>query len=298
MADPPIVLDIAWARPSVAEIKATGATGVVRYFSTDSTKNWTLAEFQAYTATGLEVASVWETTTNRALSDYATGQADARAADAQRAADGFPAGMPIHFAVDTDASWDQVTAYFAGVANVLTRDRTGIYGGIRVIEGAAAAGYPFRWQTDAWSSGQISPHTTLYQTGQTALGGNADINHALALDWGQYPRPETDMPLTPEDVAAVVTAVWNHNETDADNNQPVRMGAVMAWMDRIHHNQIIAIDAVKAELDTVNQKMPTGVPQLTDAQITALAAQLAPAIVPALLSAMGHALDGSKPPTA
>lgn len=294
MTDPPIVLDIAWDRPSVSEIKATGAAGVVRYFSNDSSKNWTLVEFQAYTAAGLQVASVWETTATRALSDYATGQADARAADAQRAADGFPPGMPIHFAVDTDASWDQVSAYFAGVANVLTRDRTGIYGGIRVIEGAATAGYPYRWQTDAWSGGIISPRATLYQTGSTAFGGGADINHALATDWGQYPRPGDDMPLNTEDIKAI----WDYSETDADTGKPVRFGAVMAWMDRVHHNHANDIAAVKADVDAVKAAQSAdGAVTLTDAQVTALAQQLAPAIVPALLSAMGHALDGSKPPT-
>lgn len=229
MATPPVVLDLAWAKPTLDQLKATQATGLIRYFSNDPTKNWTLAEFEAYVAAGYEVADVWETTATRALADYTAGQRDAAAADAQRAADGFPAGMPIHFAVDTDASWQQVAPYFAGVANVLTRERTGVYGGLRVIEGAAAAGYPFLWQTSAWSGGVVSPRATLYQTGQTALGGGADINHVLAPDWGQYPRPEVDLPLNDADKAWLKATMQ-----EVAASQPVRDANAYAdlwWLD-------------------------------------------------------------------
>lgn len=282
----PIVVDIAWARPSIAEIKATGAIGVVRYFSNDSTKNWTLDEFRAYTAAGLQVASVWETTATRALSDYATGQADARAADAQRAADGFPRDMPIHFAVDTDTDWAHVAPYFAGAANVLTRDRVGVYGGIRVIEGAAQAGYPFRWQTLAWSGGQISPHATLYQNGSTAFSGGGDINHALAADWGQYPRPEVDMPLTKDDAFTV----WAYKGPGdvPDVHQTLENTAAQSRANGA------AIEALKAELDGLKSAIANlTAPQLTDAQVHALAMQIGPALIPALLQAFGHALDGT-----
>jgi hypothetical protein len=230
MVNPPVVLDIAWLKPTLSQILATGAIGVMRYFSGDSTKNWTLEEFQTYTAGGLEVGSVWETTAGRALADYTAGQADARAADAQRAADGFPADMPIHFAVDIDTDWPSVAPYFAGAANVLTRDRIGVYGGIRVIEGAAAAGYPFLWQTDAWSGGQVSPHATLYQAGGTALGGDADINHALARDWGQYPRPEVYVAtLDPQDKQDIIDGVLRGMQ-----GGPVRDALAFAdlwWLD-------------------------------------------------------------------
>lgn len=299
MANQDVVLDIAWDRPTVDQIRATGAVGVVRYFSADVTKNWTLQEFRDYTAAGLMVASVWETTAGRALADYTAGQADARAADAQRAADGFPADMPIHFAVDTDTDWAHVAPYFAGVANVLTRDRVGVYGGLQVIEGAAAAGYPFRWQTAAWSGGQVSPHATLYQAG-TALGGQADTNHVMAQDWGQYPRPEVDMPLTPDDI----NAIWAHPLVDAMDNKPRPASAYLAWMDKIHQGQSDQINAVKADVDALKAALPAGALQLTDAQLQALAQAVAPAVaqavapvlVPALLAAMGHALDGSTPP--
>lgn len=297
MTNSPVVVDIAWAKPSIAEIKATGAIGVVRYFSNDPTKNWTLAEFQAYTAAGLAVASVWETVATRALSDYATGQADAREADAQRAAAGFPADMPIHFAVDTDTDWAHVAGYFAGAANVLTRDRVGVYGGIRVIEGAAQAGYPFRWQTLAWSGGRISPLATLYQNGSSAFSGGGDINLALAADWGQYPRQEADMPLTPQekqDIAdLVVQTLFNApvpNLAEPDGKGGVFSETFIHLPERADLNAATTQRAIAALAQQVAQ---LGTPTLSDAQVATLAQHLVQNLIPAMLQAFGHALDGT-----
>lgn len=197
-----IAIDIAWARPTVAQILATGAVGVLRYFSTDSTKNLTAAEVTAYHAAGLGVADVWETTATRSTQGYQAGVDDANLAEGQRAADGLPAGSPIYFATDTDTDWASVADYYRGTHDVLGNltsgvPRTSVYGGIRVINGAYGAGYRILWQTDAWSGGQLSPHAVLYQGGGTVLGGNADINQILAADWGQYPRPTPPVPPAP-----------------------------------------------------------------------------------------------------
>lgn len=57
-------------------------------------------------------------------------------------------------------------------------------------------------------------------------------------------------------------------------------------------NETVAIktelDAVKAAVAAVSNI------KLTDAQVQALAAQLVPVIVPQLVAALGHALDGTK----
>jgi hypothetical protein len=206
----PIVLDIAWERPTVAEILAVGnVVGVIRYASTDPTKNLTAAEVAAYHAAGIGTAMVWETTTGRATQGYQAGVDDAGLAMAQRQADGLPDDEPIYAAVDTDTDWPSVADYFRGFHDVVGSDSQGIpltgpYGGFHVIEGAYADGYRHLWQTLAWSNGQVSSHAVLYQDGRTALGGAADINQVLAPDWGQYPRPEVDMPLTPADVDTIL----------------------------------------------------------------------------------------------
>lgn len=195
-------IDIAWDRPTTADIKASGAVGVLRYFSNDSTKNLTAAEVGEYHAAGLGVADVWETTTGRATQGYAAGAADARAAEAQRAADGLPADQTIYLAVDEDTSWASVQPYFDGAASVLGNDahgipRTGVYGGFAVIEGAHAHGLRRLWQTLAWSGGQRSAHAVLYQDGSTLFSGGADVNQILAADWGQYPNPTPPAPPAP-----------------------------------------------------------------------------------------------------
>lgn len=194
-------IDIAWARPTVAQIKATGAKWVARYLSTDSSKNLTAAEVREYAAAGIGTVVVWETTAGRATAGYAAGVSDARAAEAQRQADGLPAAMPIHFAVDEDVPWASVAQYFAGAASVVSRALTGTYGGFNVIEGAHAAGYHYLWQTVAWSAGRWSQWATIRQTGGTVLSGGADVDYAEATDFGEYPRPTTpSKPPTPTPV--------------------------------------------------------------------------------------------------
>jgi hypothetical protein len=192
-------IDIAWARPTVAQIKATGAKWVARYLSTDSSKNLTATEVRDYAAAGIGTVVVWETTAGRATAGYAAGAADARAAEAQRQADGLPAAMPIHFAVDEDVPWSSVAPYFAGAASVVSKALTGTYGGFDVIEGAHAAGYHYLWQTTAWSAGRWSQWATIRQTGGTVLGGSADTDYAESKDFGEYPLPTTPTPTPPED---------------------------------------------------------------------------------------------------
>lgn len=205
-----LVLDIAWARPTTAQIKATGAVGVMRYFSPDGTKNLTAAEVIDYTANGLAVGTVFESTAGRATAGQAAGVADAQLAEQQRAAVGLPDTHIHHFAVDSDVSWSSVQAYFAGAASVVGMARVGTYGSFRVVEGAYGYGIRKLWQTLAWSGGQVSSRATLYQDGGTLLGGSADTNRTLAADWGQYPRPgEVDVPLTPAEIDAVGTNAAN-----------------------------------------------------------------------------------------
>jgi hypothetical protein len=219
-------IDLAWSRPTVDQIKATGAHWVARYFSNDDSKDLHASEVTAYPAAGLSIVAVWETTTGRARDGRAAGIADAQNADAQRKAVGLPSSMPIHFAVDEDTTWASVAPYFAGVASVIGQARTGVYGGYQVIEGACAAGYRYLWQTVAWSGGLWSAHATIRQTGGTTLGGAADWDTAMAADFGQYPRPtapqETDM--TPDQAAQLKAlydlltpyAGWGYRNADAD----------------------------------------------------------------------------------
>lgn len=191
-------IDIAWDRPTISQILATGAKFVARYFSPDATKNLTAAEVRDYATAGLATVTVWEGTATRALDGYAAGQADAHAAERERAAVGLPSDHVHHFAVDTDTDWASVKPYFDGVASVIGQHRTGLYGGIRVISGAYTAGYRYLWQTDAWSYGRWDPHATIRQEGGTVLAGQADLDEAEAADFGQYPRTAAPKPPAPK----------------------------------------------------------------------------------------------------
>lgn len=284
-------IDFAWSKPTAAEAKAAGARWAAGYYSNDPSKNLTASLVSEYIAAGLSIVGVWETTTSRATAGYSAGVYDAQTADSQRAGVGLPDTAVIHLAVDEDTDWASVEQYFAGASSVLGQHRVGVYGGIRVIAGAAAAGYTYLWQADAWSNGQWDPHATIHQESTTLFGGNADVDYAEVPDFGQTPHPEVDMPLTPADVQAI----WNYSETDADTGKPVRFGAVMAWMDRIHHNQANAVAEVKSELDAVKAAVAAvSEVKLTDAQVSALVAQIVPVLVPQLVTALGHQLDGTK----
>ena len=200
-------IDVAWDKPSVADIKATGAKWVARYFSTDPTKDLTPGEVSQYTAAGLAIVTVWETSTGRALQGAHAGVQDAQAAMQERAACGLPQTCPIHFAVDMDAQWSQVQSYFDGVTSVLGKDLTGVYGGIKIANGAHTYGLKYIWQADAWSYGQWSAWATIRQTGGTTLGGGADFDYAEVPDFGQYPRPEEIVtPQDKQDIANLVLA--------------------------------------------------------------------------------------------
>jgi hypothetical protein len=293
-----IGVDIAWARPSVAQIQGTGARFVARYLSTDPSKNLTAAEVTAYRAAGLGTVVVWETTTGRARAGMAAGQADARAAEAQRKTVGLPGDMPIHFAVDEDTTWSSVAPYMAGAVSVLGQARVGVYGGYQVIEGAAGAGFRFLWQTTAWSGGRWSSHATIRQTGGTTLGGDADWDTAMTADYGQYPRPtaapEEDM--TPDQAAQlkalhdllVPYAGWGYKNADQLKKDPA-MPDAYGYLQQTAAT-VKSLTAQVAALTAAVGALAKG-GGISAAEVTAAAK----AGAQAALAELGHALDGTKP---
>ncbi|MEV7770599.1 glycoside hydrolase domain-containing protein [Kitasatospora sp. NPDC086791] len=205
-------VDYPWTHPSAASLQAAGASFAMRYLSTDASKNLSRAEANDLAAHGIWCGVVWETTTGRALAGQAAGAADARTAAAQAVACGMPADRPIYFAVDTDTNWTSVQPYFAGVASVLGAARTGVYGGLRVVQGAAASGLvAWYWQTSAWSGGVWDPRAHLQQGGGITIGGvDCDRNTATTTDYGQWmpgrtpTLQEDDMPFTEDQIRTMI----------------------------------------------------------------------------------------------
>ena len=286
-------LDVAWERPAIAQIKATGAQWVARYLSPDETKNLTATEVHDYPAAGLAIVTVFESAAARATQGRAAGVADAQLAEQQRQALGLPDDHIHHFAVDTDTSWAAVKPYFDGVVSVIGLDRAGCYGGLHVIQGAYNYGLRYLWQTVAWSGGAWFPQATIRQPGGMLLAGAADLDYADAFDFGQYPRPVPEDIVTPADIAAVAAAVWNHTEPDATTGQQTRAGAVLRYEDtnRTAQTNVLTaqLGALNATITTLAKAVASG-SALTPAEITS-AAQ---AGAQAALAELGHVLDGTK----
>ena len=167
MAD--LYIDYSRARPSVELIKSLGCVGAVRYLSdrnlTDSStnpKDITAAEAQKLLDAGLKLALVWETTATRAGAGFEAGVADAKAAEAQADALGYPADAVIFYAVDYDTTPTVVTPYFTGINSVAKRP-VGVYGGVKIIDGLVGTLANYGWQTIAWSAGNVSAKACLLQ---------------------------------------------------------------------------------------------------------------------------------------
>ena len=247
-------IDIAWDRPTVAQIKATGAHWVGRYFSTDPTKDITAGEVQAYQQNSLGIVTVYETTTGRALQGRAAGIYDANDAVRQRAAVGLPADAPIYWAVDTDTDYASVSAYAEGWASVIPKGMTGPYGGYKIVEGAHYAGFRYGWQTTAWSGGQWSKWASIKQVGGSVLNGGADVDYAEVPDFGQYPRPEEIVtPQDKQDIANLVKeqlpfAVWAYSHGAVDKPD---VHQVLDDIDVASANALAAIKSLEAQVKAI-----------------------------------------------
>ncbi|MFD0265194.1 N-acetylmuramoyl-L-alanine amidase [Streptomyces sp. NPDC127106] len=128
---------------------------------------------------------------------------------------------------------------------------------LRICRTASDPGYGYHRLHADWSVGG----TACPGDARVAQFKNVIFPAIVARATGQAPDPseEDDMPLTQADINAVATAVWNHTETNANTGEPVYMGAVMAWMDKVHVTQT---DKILRQLAA------------TQAAVTALATQL------------------------
>lgn len=187
-------VDESWGRISPAAAKAAGIKVVMGYLSTDSSKNLTAADIRAYHAAGIGVVLGWESVPGRPLLGAAAGTADARASVAQiralYAAVGYqPKNRPANpFACDTDTSVAQlgaVLAYQRAAQKVMSGIGwdAGMYGEFAVIEYLAAHGVKRGlFQTLAWSGGQFSTHTALYQWSINRTLGGTSVDFDQLID--------------------------------------------------------------------------------------------------------------------
>jgi hypothetical protein len=184
-------LDFAFIRPSGDTLRSEGYSFAARYLSYESSKNITKPEADDLIAAGLDVVLVWEEAGDAALGGYGQGVSDAEAAQTLAISVGMPATRPIYFAVDFDATPAQqapINDYLDGIAAVLGRGRTGVYGGYYVVKRAFDAGkIAYGWQTYAWSGGQWDARAQLRQTlNGVGPGGSEDLDESVATDFAQW----------------------------------------------------------------------------------------------------------------
>ncbi len=201
-------IDFSWARPGGAAIKAAGNEFVMRYvpYPGDGGKGLTAAEVEDYRANGLDIGLVFESTAARHLAGFGAGAVDGLQSMKSAKALGFPDDCAVYFAVDFDASADQMTIiddYQRGAASILTAARVGIYGSYRVIDLTSLSNTTWLWQTYAWSHGQEHPrrHVYQYENGVTLNGGEVDLCEAYGTEQGLWKAQEEEMGMTAEERA-------------------------------------------------------------------------------------------------
>lgn len=215
----PTLIDYAMKQIPAGDIRAAGHAGVINYVSTSrpgssfGAKPITLPYAQSLTNAGLVIVSNYQygkpggTAPSDFTRGYPGGVADARTGWQLHRAAGGGQSAPIFFSVDDDIdreTWNNlVLPWFRGINSVIGAQRTGVYGGIKACQWAAAdgvigrsrsPGHVWAWQTKSWSGGQIYPAAVLHQRivatasnpGPVVGGIEVDVNDVMAQDCGQW----------------------------------------------------------------------------------------------------------------
>ncbi|MEV6963847.1 glycoside hydrolase domain-containing protein [Hamadaea sp. NPDC051192] len=180
-------------RPSVAALVAAGKVFACRYGGPGGAwKHLDLTEVRQLTAAGIAIVANAEGTADGLLGGRSAGVAWATSAADHFRLLGMPADRPIYFSVDFDTTsgdWATLDAAFDGIASVIGRARTGVYGEYSIVRHLAGNGRArWFWQTYAWSSGQwyAGNHIEQYRNGVSLGGGTVDLNRANQADYGQW----------------------------------------------------------------------------------------------------------------
>ena len=214
-------IDYAWDRPDVSQLKQNGKEFVCRYLAyRPNGKVIDSDECKRLHDAGIGIVLNWEQAAGDFQNGYDRGKQHAQEALKQANELGYPSDLPIYFSIDenvtSDAAMQTVGAYLNGVASVLGRHRTGVYGQYSVIERMLPDYAEFGWQTYAWSSGKVSSKAHIYQyrNGITFLAADVDFNRTLRSDFvawfpGQTQTKDEEMLYLAKTKAS--QAVWKGN---------------------------------------------------------------------------------------
>jgi peptidoglycan hydrolase-like protein with peptidoglycan-binding domain len=187
--------------PSVNSLRAGGASFVGRYSVADHPRGISGGELQMFTAAGMDIITFWESNAGWMLGGYPAGVAAAQDHQRNVRACGQAAPVPMFAADDVDTMWgqlDTIAACLDGVASVLGRDCTGIYGEGLVVDQMLARGKAkYGCQALAWAyespglgwSARAQVHQDGYNLYPGGTGTQCDGLTAVADDFGQWRRP-------------------------------------------------------------------------------------------------------------
>lgn len=187
---------------SVVELVPDEYDFVARYYSHSPGKNLTRGEALKLTAEDLALVAVWESAgTKASFFNADQGGRDATVALSLAAGVGQPPGTVIYFAVDYDASAEdlrsRILPYFRAVAAALAgKYKVGVYGSGLVCQTLLAAGLvQYAWLACAggWrgsaaflKAGGWHIHQHTPNKDSLGLGFQQDLNDAANDDYGQF----------------------------------------------------------------------------------------------------------------
>jgi hypothetical protein len=146
-------------------------------------KRLTKDEAKILTNNKLQIASIYETTANRAAGGECNGIEDGINAKKEAVYLSMPKFGAIYFAVDYDAlpsEYDAIEAYLRAAKNQLGRYKIGVYGSYYIVEEMYKRNVcDYYWQTLAWSDDKLSKNISLYQymIDKNLHGINVDMNY-------------------------------------------------------------------------------------------------------------------------
>jgi hypothetical protein len=192
------ILDSASPISAVAA-KAAGYIGKVRYVSSFTAKNYSVAERDADRAARFPVLLNFEDGAQDALGGASVGVAKAAIARPQLVTLEWPQDRPVPFSCDFDPTPDQFPACWDCIATfALNLGRpAAAYASWPLLAYCEARGMRYGWAlgSSSFNTGPVPRRVLQQLAAQVTVGGvTCDLNEALAEDWGQVPAPVIPVP--------------------------------------------------------------------------------------------------------
>ena len=179
-----LLWDFSWARPTVQEMQAANVKAVIRYLSNSQTgKTITQAEATKYHTAGIGVLLLFESATTDAFGGAAAGHYNGANAALQAKRLGYPAGLAIVAACDTDTTdptkQAAVVAYMTAFRQEVNTAgySLGFYGGSRLLwKVKDQVSLSIKANASAWSPASIVVNWDVRQM-RTDPSGRYDPNY-------------------------------------------------------------------------------------------------------------------------